>query len=222
MHSYEIEIKSLLGNEENKSAFLEKLSTLEYTEGEASSQLNHYFVGGDLGAVKDAVASQLHPDRLALLERLIAEGQTFSVRTRQMNDQVILVIKASIDETTSENGISRIEFEETFDTSLDELDQILLDAGFEYQAKWSRVRQQYHVDNTTICLDLNAGYGYIVEFEQVVHDASEQEQVKEELYALMDKLGVEELSQERLARMFEFYNNNWRDYYGTEKTFTIE
>ena len=28
--------------------------------------------------------------------------------------------------------------------------------------------------------------------------------------------------QERLDRMFAFYNANWQEYYGTEKTFTLE
>ena len=38
----------------------------------------------------------------------------------------------------------------------------------------------------------------------------------------MKDFEVEELSQDRLERMFSFYNNNWSDYYGTEKIFNIE
>jgi len=38
----------------------------------------------------------------------------------------------------------------------------------------------------------------------------------------MQELGVEELSQDRLERMFSHYNSNWPDYYGTERTFIIE
>jgi hypothetical protein len=38
----------------------------------------------------------------------------------------------------------------------------------------------------------------------------------------MKNLGVEELSQERLQRMFDYYNKNWAEYYGTDKTFSIE
>jgi hypothetical protein len=38
----------------------------------------------------------------------------------------------------------------------------------------------------------------------------------------MQELGVDELAQDRLARMFAHYNQNWPDYYGTDKTFTIE
>jgi hypothetical protein len=38
----------------------------------------------------------------------------------------------------------------------------------------------------------------------------------------MAELGLDELPQERLARMFEFYNQNWSEYYGTDKTFNID
>ncbi len=223
MHTYEIEIKTLLGSDENKEAFVSKLMALEgVSEKGSSSQLNHYFVDGDLQQVHTALSEVLSTDRLDALQNIIDNGTSFSVRTRQMNDQVIFVVKASIDETTSENGISRIEFEETLDSTLAEVDQVLLDAGFEYQAKWSRDRVEYQAGDVTICLDRNAGYGYLAEFEMVVDDPEMQDDVKEKLYGLMSILEVEELDQERLARMFEHYNQNWADYYGTDNVFTIE
>ena len=39
---------------------------------------------------------------------------------------------------------------------------------------------------------------------------------------VMEKLGAEELAQERLERMFTFYNAHWPEYYGTDNVFTIE
>ena len=45
--------------------------------------------------------------------------------------------------------------------------------------------------------------------------------MRAEIDELMAELGVEELSQEQLARMFAFYNENWPDYYGTDKTFFV-
>jgi hypothetical protein len=38
----------------------------------------------------------------------------------------------------------------------------------------------------------------------------------------MKELGVKELDQKRLERMFAFYNTHWPEYYGTDKIFTIE
>ena len=223
MHTYEIEIKTLLGSEKNKDNFLSKLMQIEgVKETGGSSQLNHYFIGGDLMVVYVSLEDILSDEKKASFKNLIETGSSFSIRTRQMNDQIIFVVKASIDETTSENGISRIEFEETLDMNLQEIDEILLGAGFEYQAKWSRDRVEYEVDDVTICLDKNAGYGYLVEFEMVVDDPNMQEAVKEKLYGLMSVLEVEELDQERLARMFAHYNENWSDYYGTDNVFTLE
>jgi hypothetical protein len=46
--------------------------------------------------------------------------------------------------------------------------------------------------------------------------------VRKEIDALMGELGVAELSQDRLERMFKFYNENWPEYYGTDRTFIIE
>ena len=60
------------------------------------------------------------------------------------------------------------------------------------------------------------------EFEKIVDSSDELELVRTELDALMTELGVEELSQDRLARMFDFYNQNWPEYYGTDKVFEIE
>jgi len=38
----------------------------------------------------------------------------------------------------------------------------------------------------------------------------------------MAALGVQELPNARLERMFTYYNQHWQEYYGTDKVFTIE
>jgi hypothetical protein len=38
----------------------------------------------------------------------------------------------------------------------------------------------------------------------------------------MAELGVEELLQDRLERMFAHYNEHWQEYYGTDRTFIIQ
>jgi len=55
---------------------------------------------------------------------------------------VILVIKASVDDTTSSNGTARLEWESKVGLSIEELDALVLKSGFQYQAKWSRERQE--------------------------------------------------------------------------------
>jgi len=222
---YEVEIKSLLGNTENANAF----RTMLLDKGAlqtvvAYSQLNHYFTADKNSVVKAAelLAEYLSTEKHAELTDLSLHGSKHSVRTRAMEDKVIFVIKASVDNTTSENGIARREFEEEVKLSLEELDQLLLDAGCKYQAKWSRIREEYSYNNMNICLDKNAGYGYLTEFELVISDADKTKDAENQVRKTMSEFGLVELDQNRLSRMFDFYNNNWRDYYGTENIFTVE
>ncbi len=224
MQTYEIEIKSLLGEKQYADALLEKMqqNDPDCTCVAKNAQLNHYFHGGDEKALLQFVSHLYTGEALARLETIIEKGTSFSVRTREKDGIVYLVVKASLDGGTSENTVSRLEFEEPVEITLTELDELLLKAGYEYQAKWSREREEYQYKGVNVCLDKNAGYGYLAEFETVTDDEETAQQARVNLKALMDELGVEELDQDRLARMFAFYNENWPDYYGTDKTFVIE
>ncbi|MBU2101484.1 hypothetical protein KKH05_02095 [Patescibacteria group bacterium] len=222
---YEIEIKSLLGGSKEAEILRKKMleadpSVKIITE---NKQLNHYFINGDMDKFIKLTKPLFSKENGDKLEKVIRDGQDFSIRTRQLNKKLFLVVKASIDDTTSANGISRMEFEEEVrGMSLDELDRLLIEAGFEYQAKWSREREEYVCKGANVTIDKNAGYGYLAEFEKVINDNSKADAVIEELRSLMNQLGAEELAQDRLERMFAYYNDNWSEYYGTDKIFIIE
>ena len=62
----------------------------------------------------------------------------------------------------------------------------------------------------------------MAEFERVIEDESQIETVKKELFDIMEQLGVVELPQDRLERMFAHYNAHWNEYYGTDNVFVIE
>lgn len=224
MSHFEIEVKSLLGEKERAEALKRKMQELDPACARVSQnkQLNHYFEGGDLKELYEKVRHLFAGEQHKKFQMIAERGSDFSVRTRQRDDEVLLVVKASIDEGTSANTVKRMEFEEPVPLPLDELDLLLLDAGHMYQAKWSREREEYQFKGVNVCIDRNAGYGYLAEFEKIVHDEAEADAVREELDGLMSELDVAELSQDRLARMFEHYNQNWAEYYGTEKTFVIE
>jgi adenylate cyclase class IV len=185
-------------------------------------QLNHYFVGGDVSELPVVMKEYLSPEARKKLDDLASRAKEFSVRTRERDDTVLLVVKASVGDDTSANGVARMEFEEKVSLSLEELDALILSAGFTYQAKWSREREEYACSGANVCLDRNAGYGWLAEFEKVVESEAEVGPARTAVEALMKECGVEELPQERLERMFAFYNTHWPDYYGTEKIFTIE
>lgn len=220
---FEIEIKSLLGEEVNALTLKDKLREKfpMMTLVGKGKQLNHYFIG-DVSNLYDKVSAFFSDEQNKTLKKILTEGKSHSIRTRQTDEATLFVIKASIDDSTSSNGIKRMEFEEKVPLSLDELDQILLDAGLEYQAKWSREREEYKCEDVNVCLDKNAGYGWLAEFEKVLGDDGDAHGTEAMLRNLMVDLGVIELPQDRLERMFDFYNKNWRDYYGTENVFNIE
>ena len=217
----EIEIKSLLGDRENAEELKRKIGERGGQLASKHSQLNHYFVGTDISRFQESVLPLINEFQKLAFKKILDEGKDFSIRTRSADGKVILVIKASLGEDTSSNGVSRMEFEAEMKMTLEELDKVLLGAGFKYQAKWSREREEYKLADTHICIDKNAGYGYLAEFEKVVTDRNLLDSVKKELTATMQDFGVRELSQERLERMFAHYNEHWQDYYGTDKVFNI-
>lgn len=224
MQSYEVEIKSLLGSSEKADELRAAMKKVDpSTELQSKNkQLNHYFEGGTLKQLSEVVAPHLSGFADVKLDDMIERAKEFSVRTRDKNGTVYLVVKASVGDDSSANGIARIEFEEKMELPLEQLDQLVLSAGFKYQAKWSREREEYLCKNVNVTLDKNAGYGWLAEFERVVDDPSKVEAAKKEVIELMSQLGIEELPQERLERMFDYYNKNWEKYYGTDNIFVIE
>ena len=142
MHTYEVEIKSLLGSKEQADALRERMRAVDPMHAliDSGTQLNHYFLVEAPRALYNHLAPLFADDERARLRRMLDEGSEFSIRTRQADGTVLFVVKASLDDMTSANGISRIEFESPVALSLDELDRRILGVGGTYQAKWSRAR----------------------------------------------------------------------------------
>ena len=224
-HQYEVEIKVLLGSKENRDNFKSSLEdSVEKLEmiGE-NAQLNHYFIWGDFAKLQKTLEWKISTERVDSFVNITSLSWKHSVRTRYVNGWTILVIKLSVDDTTSSNGIQRLEWEEVFpEDHIDDVDALLLECDFEYQAKWSREREEYRFDNINVCIDKNAGYGYLAEFEMVVDNPEKSAMAEGNLRGIIARLWLQELDQGRLARMFAHYNENWKDYYGTDKTFDIQ
>lgn len=239
---YEIEIKSLLGSKERADELKRRLVQLfpALRTLPPHTQRNHYFYAPENVRTLEDVVAPLYSskEKRAELSHIIsgATGEV-SIRTREADGKVFFILKASIGDDTSANGVSRIEFEEPVSLTLEELDKKLLDAGLVVQAKWSREREHYDLGSIHITIDKNAGYGYLAEFEKMIATPLETtgralsltgqaggvvENAKQELKALMAELGCQELPQDRLERMFKFYNEHWEEYYGTDKVFVVE
>src|SRR3989344_8345472 len=192
MNTFEIEVKSLLGEESKAKELLDRMAAQDpdFKKTSANKQLNHYFEGGDMRKLIESVSSHLNEEQFAKLQHIVETGKDFSIRTRQKNDEVLLVVKASVDEGTSANTVTRLEFEEPVRVALKELDALVESAGFTYQAKWSREREEYSYKGANVCFDKNAGYGYLAEFEKVVEDDTLLAEARKNIEELMEELGV--------------------------------
>ncbi len=223
-NNIEIEVKILLQDKKNAAEFLEALKKNgEVTVYEESSQLNHYFRFWKLEQLKTKVIQHLSEDDVKKLESVTELAKWFSVRTRKLNDRVILVVKATLNENEdSVNGTGRIEFEADVELSIDKLDAIILNSWFEYETKYSRDRVEYRYKNFNVTIDKNSGYWYLAELERVVEDEKDLEKITGEIRDEIKLLWFEELSQERVGRMYKHYINVWPHYYGTNNWFNVK
>lgn len=223
--SYEVEIKVLLQQADKAQALEQKLAqndpNLKLVD--TNSQLNHYFLVWNFEKLIQSMAKYLNDEQMKLMKDIAYQGKNHSVRTRDADSRVYFVIKAVADDTDAFNWTWRIEFEVQLDNiTIDELDKILLDADFPYQSKWSRQRKEYKYKDYNVCLDKNAWYWYLAEFEKILDSQDQIEDAKLQIRDELDSLGIQELNQERLWRMFKYYNENWPNYYWTENVFNIE
>jgi len=223
--TYEVEIKTLLGSKENadklKKDFQKMFPDMKII-GEGK-QLNHYFnTPKDFTLLIQNLTPHISTDKQESFQSILTHSQKTSIRTRDADGKVIFVMKASVGDDSSSNGVKRIEFEAVVSMTLSTLDHILLDSGCTYQAKWSRAREEYGNGDMHICIDKNAGYGYLAEFEKVTSDEAALDAARTELLAIMTKLGVSELPQDRLERMFAHYNAHWNEYYGMDNIFVLQ
>lgn len=243
----EIEIKCLLQTTDKLDNFLNRLSSIRnLTKASREKQLNHYYLPGTLDSTSLSEGFKFLgigiPEGIGEISRLCGAGG--SLRTRyQVNLETIdgedfekdsftyIVCKNGKD---ASNGVVRNEFEIKLNGNrIDSVDKILMAVGAEVQAKWSRERVTF-IDNDisirdtgpiNICIDKNAGYGYLVELEKILkEDATEKdvEQAISQINNFAMLCGLEKLDDARLSRMFKYYNQNWKDYYGTDKVFNIE
>jgi predicted adenylyl cyclase CyaB len=220
---YEIEIKSLLGSQQNVDALLKKLKEADesFKQTDEQLQLNHYFINGKLANLIQKLSPYFNAEQIKILQDIDEVAKAISVRARQKNEVTYMVVKGSLDSADANHSSRRMEFEDPIELDIEQLDDLVLAAGFELEAKWSAARKMYLFKDMTVDVMFSPGYGYVVEFEKVISDESQIEQTRQNLLALMRDFGVEELNAERLNRMFAYYNQNWAEYYGTNKVFTI-
>lgn len=221
---YEIEIKTLLGSKEKSDELLAEVTRRDPSTKLASEQhqLNHYFHNGDLTGLAKVMANYITPEQIAALGDIATRANHINVRTRQNEHGVFLIVKGSLDNVSAVHSHQRMEFEAPVQLTIDELDAMVIRSGWPLEAKWQASRKIYSTMGLTLDMVFAPGFGYFAEFEKVVSADEDRESAHQKLVDTMESLGVEELPNPRLERMFAYYNQHWNEYYGTDKVFVVE
>lgn len=212
---FEVEVKALI---RDYDVIKSKLLKEGYIYKNRECQLNHYFNYDDysLAYLFNNLRTYLTTDQELDLSNVIGKGSNLSIRTRSINEkETYFITKYSIFDENSSNGSIRKEYEVLLEMPLVNLDNLLLDAGLNYRSKWSRQRELFIKDTITATIDLNAGYGYLLELEILTNELEGTQQIKKQLLQELATLELEELDSCLLTYMFNYYENNWEKFYGT-------
>jgi adenylate cyclase class IV len=222
--AYEVEIKSLLSSQKDLDLLLQKLKTRDPSLKliSESHQLNHYFIGTFINGSISRLSNLITKVEAQELTELIEDCKSYSVRTRFSNGTVYLIVKGSLGKSSAIHGKNRAEFETIVNLDIEQLDNVLLQSGFIVQSKWSINRTKYSYLGIVVDLCFTPGYGFFAELEKVVHSPKEVKMAEQEIDKIMQELGLIELDQNKLDKMFDYYNKNWQKYYKTKKYFKLD
>lgn len=234
----ELEIKCQIKEGSDIDTLKSILHSIGFEKVSEEKQLNHYFSNPHIEMAKnyiilDRILKSISVSLDKLNKNLFPhlKNSCLSIRTRYTEGKnPLLCIKSNNSDAT--NGDDRFESEFKLDmiyraelsSKNTRLDNLLDMSGFKIQSKWSREREVWKSTdkNLTVCIDKNAGYGYVVELEKILEISTEDNAPElESLKSLADSLNLVELDKDKLKKMFEFYSKNWADYYQTDKTFTV-
>lgn len=217
---FEIELKALF-NVENKKKIIKKIKEIypDYTKMIESKQLNHYFVTNKKGLLS---MFDNFPNTFKGLKDKIngVNEETISIRSRYDDKKgTYFILKWGEDGV---NGKERREEEVEISSEIKKLDNLLKRFGIKPESKWSRDRTLFIYDHgISICVDINSGYGGIVEVEKIIwSDNLEEDQKILALNIIKDiltSLNLVELDKELLNKMYNYYINNWEDFYKKDR-----
>jgi adenylate cyclase class IV len=211
-------------------------SIIDYSEDfklvSTETQLNHYFSGSLSPAQLTSLSeydidwtNEKHENLLNFIQNFSQAKQ--SIRTRYSSfytypHSSTFVLKATKNDTSSENGTARVELEFEIGRVLDKLDNYLISSlKLEYLSKWSRKRVTYKwlPEDITVCVDVNAGYGTILEVELMTEEKEDYSADLDTLRYLLQIIEAKEIPTSHMDEMFQVYNKDWEKFYGTSLTF---
>ena len=159
---YEIEIKALLRSQDEVDALLQNIKndSSDFMLKDEQSQLNHYFINGKLVNLVEKLRPFFNDEQIQILRDINLHAKGVSVRARQKNDITYLVVKGSLDSADANHSHRRMEFEDPISLDIEALDELILHAGYELEAKWSADRKMYTYGGVTVDEMFSPGYRY--------------------------------------------------------------
>lgn len=219
----EIEIKYLLNGKTGKNELIAALERVFPThQKKATKTVISYFY-------KDGVSHEqiltvgknlLMPEEYIELQSVLNNSDALLVKARSIDDTVYFAVKGSAKGDDPVHAVNRIEFEAEVHVSLEDVGNIIEDAGIEIASKWSSRREFYTLENNIeMNLEFVAGYGYKAEIEIVINDGDSHEDAIKSIETIAGSLHLTEASQELFGRMYAYYNEHWQEYFNTDREF---
>lgn len=212
-------IKDLKSRDELVSKLYEKFPKLDHS-GRKTIISYFYERGIDKKKIITAATKMLNADKLAELNAILVNSTEQVVKCRSIDDVNYFTVKGSGSGEDPVHAVNRLEFEVSLELELEEINHLLQEAGINIVSKWSSVRDFYDLDSTIKAdIEFVAGYGYKAEFEILINDGESPDLVIKLLDELAGSLGLVEANGKLLAKMYEYYNNHWQEYFKTDKVF---
>ncbi len=169
-------------------------------------------------SVLNAGSQLLNEVEFAKLKHIL-KSSNLVVKARSIGSDVFFALKSAKKGEDAVHAVDRLEFEVKVNTSIENVNTVITNAGIELVSKWYSERSFYELDSRVNAdIEFVSGYGYKAELEILTDDEHSQTEEKE-IRAIAKELSLQEASQELLGKMYEYYNQHWEDYYKTDKVF---
>jgi adenylate cyclase class IV len=169
-----------------------------------------------------AVARKLLKDKeLAELTKLVKHSVEIMVKCRSIDDTNYFSVKGAAAGQDAVHAANRMEFEAGLSMSLEEINQVIVDAGIKLVSKWSSRRDFYSLgQGLKADIEFVAGYGHKAELEVVIQDGESVDDAMATIDELADKLDLYYASDELMGRMYAYYNQHWEEFFNTDNVFS--
>lgn len=221
----EIEIKYLLDDKQDVNKLVEKLKSVhpKAKRTQQSTVISYFYEKpNSIEQVLNAARNIISKSKFVELQNILKENMDLIVKARSIDKDVFFAVKVAAEGEDAVHAVNRLEFEEKIDLSLEDANQILINNGVSLASKWYSERDFYKItDDMDMNIEFVSGYGYKAEIE-ILTENSQSHDAELEIRELALSLDLEEASQELLGKMYEYYNQHWREYFKKEKVFTGE